>query len=105
MTNIPYHLEFIRNRKRQHPDDFAQVVRLAKFWVRNVKQEQEDFRFKSFMVELALAHLADRGLSFADYPEALQHLFTYLATSDLRKQILFTDYYKAETVGEFSDRV
>jgi hypothetical protein len=104
-TCIPRHLEFIRTRKRQLETHFAQVVRLVKFWVCNVKREQENFRFKSFMVELILAHLADQGMTFADYPEALQHLFTYLAKTGLRKRIVFTDYYEAQAVGTFSDRV
>ena len=104
-TNIPLHLAFIRKRKTAHPDDFAQVVRLVKFWTYNVKQGQEKFRFKSFMVELILAHLSDRGISFSDYTEALQHFFTYLAKSDLRQRIVFTDYYAANTVATFPDRV
>jgi tRNA nucleotidyltransferase (CCA-adding enzyme) len=59
-TNIPYHLEFIRKRKQKHNSDFAQVIRLAKFWVRQRKQASADFRFKSFMVELIFAHLIVR---------------------------------------------
>jgi hypothetical protein len=103
-TCIPRHLEFIRKRKQEHETHFAQVVRLVKFWVCNVKREKENFRLKSFMVELILAHLADQGMTFIDYPEALQHLFTYLAKTDLRQRIVFTDYYGAQTVGTFSDR-
>lgn len=104
-TCIPRHLEFIRNRKQRQETHFAQVVRLAKFWICHVKREQEKFKFKSFMVELVLAHLADQGLSLSDYPEALQHLFTYLAKTDLRKRIVFSDYYDAQTVGALSERV
>src|SRR5438128_4859111 len=58
-TNIPLHLEFIGKRKKVQETHFAQVARLVKFWTRKVKNEQEGFRFKSFMVELVLAHLAD----------------------------------------------
>jgi hypothetical protein len=105
MTNIPLHLDFIRERKNAQKDHFAQVARLIKYWIQNVKRGQESFRFKSFMVELVLAHLADKGLPFSDYPEALQHFFTYLARSDLRERIVFSDYYKADTVGTFTDRV
>jgi hypothetical protein len=65
----------------------------------------ESFRFKSFMIELILAKLADQGLSFSDYPEALQHFFTYLARTDLREKIFFTDNYPASSVGAFSQRV
>ncbi len=105
LTNIPCHIEFINKRKALHPDHFAQVTRLVKYWVRHVKQGQKEFRFKSFMVELVLAHLSDQGVSFSDYPEALQHFFSYIAKSDLRKRITFGDYYPVNTVGTFNDRV
>lgn len=104
-TNIPKHLDFIRKRKQAQPDHFAQVVRLAKFWAARMKGMDDRFRFKSFMVELILAKLADQGLSFSDYPEALQHFFTYLARTDLREQIFFTDNYSASAIGAFTERV
>ena len=53
-TNIPFHLEFIGKRKKAQETHFAQMARLLKFWTRKVKNEQEGFRFKSFMVELVL---------------------------------------------------
>jgi hypothetical protein len=71
-TCIPRHLEFIQKRKDKHDGDFSQVSRLVKFWARKMKQENETFRFKSFMIELILAHLSDEGMEFSDYPEALQ---------------------------------
>jgi tRNA nucleotidyltransferase (CCA-adding enzyme) len=104
-TNIPYHLEFIRKRKKKHETDFAQVIRLAKFWVRTQKQASTDFRFKSFMVELIFAHLSDDGLTFEDYPEALQHFFTSIARTNLRKLIVFDDYYAMAEVGTVSEPV
>lgn len=104
-TNIPLHLEFIRKRKRAQPDHFSQVVRLIKFWAARMKAADESFRFKSFMIELILVHLCDQGLSFADYPEALQHFFTYLARTDLREKIVFTDNYPASSVETFNHRV
>lgn len=104
-TNISYHLEFIRKRKKVQENHFAQVARLLKFWVKNVKREREDFRFKSFMVELILAHLCDQGHDFADYPEALQHFFTYVACSNMREQIVFDDYYESSEVGSFSEPI
>lgn len=104
-TCIPRHIEFIRNRKQDHETHFAQVVRLVKHWVRKEKRERNRFRFKSFMVELIMARLADRGYDFSDYPEALQHFFTYVARSDLRERIVFEDYYDASEVGSFSGPV
>jgi len=92
-TCIPRHLEFIRKRKANNQVHFAQVIRLLKYWVRNQKQENESFKFKSFMVELILAKLADDGLDFSDYPEAMQHFYTYLAKSNLKEIVVFNDYY------------
>lgn len=76
-----------------------------KFWARRMKQEWDGFRFKSFMIEMILAKLSDDGLDFSDYPEALQHFFTYVARTDFRQQIVFSDYYPASSVGTFSDIV
>lgn len=70
-TSIPLHIAFSKKRKQANPTDFAQVVRLLKFWTRIQKRERDNFRFKSFMVELILSHLADQGADLTDYPEAL----------------------------------
>src|SRR6266853_364966 len=104
-TCIPRHLEFIRNRKEAHPIDFAQVARLIKIWAAKLKRENEKYRLKSFMIELVLAHLADQGLAFSDYIDALQHFFTYVARSNLRELIVFGDYYKPSAVGTFKEPV
>ena len=104
-TSIPLHLDFAAKRRRAQEKHFAQVVRLAKFWARRMKQERDGFRFKSFMIEMILAKLCDDGLDFSDYPEALQHFFTYIAQTNFRQQIVFSDYYPASSVGTFSDMV
>lgn len=104
-TNIPFHLDFIRRRKDAQPDHFAQVIRLVKFWAKNIKQKREDFRFKSFMIEMILSHLCDQKCDFSDYLEGLQNFFTYIARSDMREQIVFEDYYRSEAVGPFTEPV
>jgi len=104
-TSIPLHLEFTRKRKQAQEKHFAQVVRLLKFWARMAKSERDDFRFKSFMIEMILSHLCDQGLDFSDYPEALQHFFTYIARTNMRERIIFTDYYEATAVGAFSEPI
>jgi tRNA nucleotidyltransferase (CCA-adding enzyme) len=104
-TCIPRHLEFIRKRKSENQTHFAQVVRLAKYWARNLKQERSDFKFKSFMIELILAKLSDDGVDFSDYPEALQKFFTYIATSNIREQIAFSDYYALSKIGTYMEPV
>ena len=62
-----------------------------KHWARLMKQERDGFRFKSFMIELVLAKLCDDGLDLSDYPEAMQHFFTYVAKTDFRERIVFPD--------------
>jgi hypothetical protein len=54
---------------------------------------------------MILAHLADQGLDLSDYPEALQHFFTYLARTGLRDRIVFDDYYDPSVVGSISDPI
>jgi len=104
-TCIPRHLDFIRSRKKKQETHFAQVIRLAKYWVRLMKTERSGFRFKSFMVELIMAKLLDKGVDFSDYPEALQSFFTYLATSNLDELIIFCDYYKASDIPAFPNPI
>jgi tRNA nucleotidyltransferase (CCA-adding enzyme) len=95
LTSVSRHIEFIRSRKDAHPDDFAQVVRLVKWWVKQLKQRDANFRFKSFMVELLVAHLSDNGQSFKDYPAALEAFFDYILNTELRERVAFTDFYEA----------
>jgi len=103
-TSIPLHLAFAKKRK-ERSSDFAQVVRLVKYWARLRKNENSAFRFKSFMIEMILAKLGDDGLDFSDYPEALQHFFTYVARTGLRERIAFDDYYSQSTIGALADPV
>lgn len=106
-TSIPLHLNFAKKRRENNEIHFAQVVRLIKFWAAKEKRESEtgEFRFKSFMIEMILSHLSDKGCDFSDYPEALQSFFTYLATSDMREKIIFSDYYNPSKAGSFSDPI
>lgn len=95
LTSIPLHLAFIRKRKAQQKDHFAQVVRLVKWWVRLQKIKDESFRLKSFMTEMIIAHLTDNGVSLSDYTIALERVFGYIVKSRLKTRIYFTDYYPA----------
>lgn len=104
-TSIPLHLEFATKRKKKHETHFSQVVRLTKFWASRMKRENEDFRFKSFMIEMILAKLSDDGVDFSDYPEAMQSFFTYVARTGLKERVVFSDYYKPSVVGAMSDPV
>jgi hypothetical protein len=104
-TCIPRHLEFIGKRKKKQETHFSQVIRLAKYWVQYLKSENQNFRFKSFMVELIMSKLLDDRKDFSDYPEALQQFFTYLAKSDLKELIAFSDYYSLSSIGSFAGPV
>jgi tRNA nucleotidyltransferase (CCA-adding enzyme) len=95
LTSIPLHLAFIRKRKAAQKDHFAQVIRLVKWWVRLQKINDEAFRLKSFMTEMIVSHLADSGVSMADYTVALEKVFAYIVKSRLKTRISFTDYYPA----------
>jgi hypothetical protein len=95
-TSVTQHLQFIRARKSAHPTDFAQLVRLCKWWVRQERRREEDFRFKSFMVELIWAQLADEGADLSDYPRALERFFGYIVQSRLSERIAFTDFYSLD---------
>jgi tRNA nucleotidyltransferase (CCA-adding enzyme) len=95
LTSIPLHLTFIRKRKAQQKTHFAQVIRLVKWWVRLQKSKDETFRLKSFMTEMIISHLADGGVSMADYTVALEKVFGYIVKSQLKARISFTDYYPA----------
>lgn len=99
------HLEFIRRRKTANDTHYAQVVRLMKYWVQNRKSENSDFRFKSFMIELLIAHLADNGLKLDDYPEALAQIFAHIATDGFRSAIAFNDHYDPKICTNCSDPI
>ncbi len=104
-TCVPRHLEFIRKRKTLADKDFAQVIRLVKYWVRKEKREKDGFRFKSFMAEMVLSKMLDEGQDFSDYPEALQAFFSYIANSGLNERIIFDDYYPKSTAKVFGTPV
>jgi len=97
MTSVPMHLDFIRKRKAANDKHYAQVVRFLKFWSQLLKQQDEKFRLKSFMIELIVAYLADRGLPLNDYPSALAKIFAFIANDDFATAIAFADYYDPAT--------
>jgi|SRR3989339_18389 len=103
LTSIPLHLEFIRKRKEVHDVHYAQIIRLLKFWVKQRKLENPDFRFKSFMIELMVAHMVSQGLKLDNYPEALAKIFAYIATDGLKTPIVFSDNYHHGLCGDCPD--
>jgi len=105
MTSIPMHLQFIRKRKEMYGGDFKQLIRLVKWWKRTAVNNDPEFRFKSFIIELLWAHLADSGIPLGDYPAALEHFFTYIVTTELSERVIFTDNYAKSKVPVSSGNV
>ena len=100
-TNIPRHITFMRQRTSQNPTHFRQVVRLIKHWIKLRKLENSQFKFKSFLAELILAHLADkRSIQLSDYVEAMAGFFNFVSRNGLDETIVFNDYYHPSDVGK-----
>ena len=105
LTSITMHIDFVRKRKLQQPEHYAQFVRFVKYWAKQQKKayklrgDNPHFRFKSLIAELVCAHLVDNGLDAGDYIEALQQFFAYIVRTGLKEPIVFNDYYKADDVA------
>ena len=96
MTNIDKHLCFINKRKQAHPTNYIQVIRLLKYWVNEMKKKDDNFRCKSFLIELIVAHLADNGkIQLDNYVEALADFFNFIVRDELDDVIAFDDYSQA----------
>ncbi|PYI50007.1 CBASS oligonucleotide cyclase [Paenibacillus flagellatus] len=92
LTSIPLHLEFIRKRKSANTN-FAQMVRITKWW-----RDQRDFKFKSFLIELIWAHIADTEGIADEIVPALKQFFRYIIKTELKSNIIFEDNYKKSKV-------
>jgi hypothetical protein len=103
LTSVSLHLEFMRSRKNRCPGDWAQVIRFVKWWAKQHKDADPDFKFKSFMGELLAAHLLDSGVSFTDHAAALDAFFEYVARTELHEQIAFTDFIPAAQIPARGD--
>jgi len=93
-TNIPLHREFIAQRRKAYTPYYAQAVRLLQWWAKSRKEENGQFKFTSFMVELVLAKIfRDNLLSDnEDYPEIMLGFFDYIAKTNFDEVVYFTDY-------------
>jgi tRNA nucleotidyltransferase (CCA-adding enzyme) len=102
LTSIPQHLKFIRKRKDAQPIHLAQVIRLLKWWVQQRLIDTQNFRFRSFLVELLVSKLSDDGAKFDDYHSGLETFFTYIQNTELKSRISFCDYYPASKLPKTS---
>ncbi len=97
-TSIPLHLKFIRKRKEKHPNHYAQVIRLLKWWAKQRAKDTQNFELRSFILELIVTKLADDGLDFSNYHIALEKVFAYIIKSGLKERIAFTDNYTSSAL-------
>ncbi len=105
-TSVRLHLEFIRTRKQRYGKDYAQLIRLLKFWAREQRRTRgDDFRCKSFLLELVVAHLAAGGTSLADYPTAIESVLAWMVSTGLAEQVAFDDYYALSTIPASRDPI
>ncbi len=105
-TSVRLHLEFIRSRKQRYGKDYAQLIRFLKFWAREQKRARgDDFRCKSFLLELVVAHLAANGLSLSDYPTAIEAVFAWMVRTGLAEQVAFDDYYDLTGIPASNDPI
>lgn len=95
ITSVTLHLRFIRDRKKKYGQHYAELIRLTKWWKRQVVNQDSQFKLKSFLLELIWAHLADNGLNLKDYPTALEDFFKFIVTTEFDELIAFTDFCKA----------
>jgi len=105
-TSIPLHLEFIRKRKAVYGKDYAQIVRFLKYWAREQRRvRDDDFRCKSFLLELIVAHLSDSGTPLSNYRLALENIFGWMVKTELSETIWFDDYYAEGDLESSTKRI
>ena len=105
-TSVRLHLEFIRSRKQRYGKDYAQLIRFLKYWVREQKRSRgEDFRCKSFLLELTVAHLADGGVSLSDYPTAIESALAWMVRTEFAEQEWFDDYYDKSDLPDNNEAI
>jgi tRNA nucleotidyltransferase (CCA-adding enzyme) len=91
-TSIQGQLDFINKRKNADVR-FRTLVRLLKKW----RNKQELDKFRSFMIELIVAHLCDRDGACVSLESGLQRFFLFVAQSELKTPITFPELGKVTT--------
>ncbi len=91
-TSIRGQLDFIKNRS-DADSRFKALVRLIKKW----RKEQELDRFRSFLIELLVAHLNDQKGLNNSLELGLQRFFLYVAQSGLKEPVTFPELGKIRT--------
>lgn len=110
LTSVTQHLTFINARASVAGSGYKELIRLLKAWIARSKYEDDDFRFKSFLLELIVAHLWDKGwngqaLQVNDFPRGIEQVLSYIARTGLKDPIAFTDCYPASALSACSDPI
>lgn len=103
-TSIRKHLEFVRKRKKQHPEHYAQVLRFLKYW-RRFRAEEGGATLPGFAMDLIVSWVIDSGADPSNYAQALQHVFSYIVKTGLSEPIVFTDNYPTTKVAASGDAI
>jgi len=85
-TSVQGQLDFIQKRKNAD-SRFRTLVRLLKHW----RNEHELEQFRSFVIELLVSHLYDKGGVASSLEAGLQRFFLYVAQSRLLDRIAFPE--------------
>lgn len=110
LTSVTQHLAFFASRRSAAGAGYPELIRLLKAWVREGKINDPDLRCKSFLLELIVAHLWDRGwrgeaLQVNDYPRAFEQVLGYIASTGLSEPIRFDDFYAARQTVSSTDPI
>lgn len=114
LTSVTLHKEFLSKRRALAGAEYKEFIRLVKAFVHRAKVEAAasgpELRFKSFLVELIVAHLWDSGwlgkpFAITDYPRAFEQFLAYVVMTELKEPIIFTDYYPASDIDASYDAV
>jgi len=110
LTSVTQHLTFINSRAAVAGRGYKELIRLLKAWISHSKWIDDDFRCKSFLIELVVAHLWDSGwngekLAVDDHPRGFEQVFAYISRTRLETPVVFTDYYNASEVVACTDAI
>lgn len=114
LTSVTLHKEFLDKRRALAGPEYREFIRLVKAFIHRAKVEAAasgpEFRFKSFLAELIVAHLWDNGwlakaFAIGDYPRAFEQFLAYIVMTELKEPVVFTDYYPASEVDTCHDPV
>jgi hypothetical protein len=105
LTSVTAHNDFVSRRTTQSkgisgPVHFNRLVRMLKWW----NNRQDLFQPSIFCELIAAAAFAETGVT-TEWQSSLRQIFNFLRRHQLRKPIVFDDYYDPSTLALPSDAV